>query len=310
MTTLTAPSPTGRVAGNWRRWRWPVWVIVALLATALVLGIISSQNQRGYLDPQGVDHTGAGTVVALLGDLGVEVTEARRTREVVRAAGPESTVLVTVPDLLQADQVDELLDTQADLVLVAPTVALIEFAPALTITGGGLPGSREPDCELPEAVRAGSARLGGEYAGGTPATTCYDGALVVTTLDDGQRLVVLGTSDPLTNRYLDDDGNAALVLGLLGHHADLIWYRPVPETEATEATPLSELLPDWVAPVAWQLFIAALLAVWWRSRRLGRVVTEPLPVIVRAAETTEGRARLYRRGRARGHAAATLREAA
>ncbi|HEX6335912.1 MAG TPA: DUF4350 domain-containing protein [Jiangellaceae bacterium] len=310
MTTLTEASPTGSVADHWHRWRWPVWVIVALLATALVLGIISSQNRRGYLDPQGVDHTGAGAVVALLGELGVEVIEARRTEEVVRAAGPESTVLVTVPDLLQPDQVDELLGTGADLVLVAPAVSLIEFAPDLTLSGGDLPGSREPDCELPEAVRAGSARLGGEYAGGTPTSTCYDGALVVTTLDDGQRLVVLGISDPLTNRYLDDDGNAALALGLLGHHADLIWYRPVPETDAAEATPLSELLPDWVVPVAWQLFIAAVLAAWWRGRRLGPVVTEPLPVIVRAAETTEGRARLYRRGRARGHAAATLREAA
>lgn len=310
MTTLTVPSRTRKVADYWRRWRWPVWVIVALLATALVLGIISSQNRRGYLDPQGVDHTGAGAVVALLGDLGVEVTEARRTREVVRAAGPESTVLITVPDLLQADQIDELLGTRADLVLVAPTIVLTDFAPELSIAEGDLPGSSDPDCELPEAERAGSARLGGEYTGGAAASTCYGGALVVTTLDDGQRLVVLGTSDPLTNRYLDDDGNAALVLGLLGHHADLIWYRPVPETEGAEATPLSELLPDWVAPVAWQLFVAALLAAWWRGRRLGRVVTEPLPVIVRAAETTEGRARLYRRGRARDHAAATLREAA
>ena len=310
MTTLTEPSPASRVADYWRRWRWPVWVIVALLATALVLGIISSQNRRGYLDPQGVDHSGAGAVVTLLGELGVEVTEARRTGEVMRAAGPESTVLITVPDLLQADQVDELLGTGADLVLVAPSAVLTDFAPDLAIAGGDLPRSREPACELAEAVRAGSARLGGEYTGGAAASTCYDGALVVTTLDDDQRLVVLGTSDPLTNRYLDDDGNAALVLGLLGHHADLIWYRPVPETEAAEATPLSELLPDWVVPVAWQLFIAALLAAWWRSRRLGRVVTEPLPVIVRAAETTEGRVRLYRRGRARGHAAATLREAA
>jgi hypothetical protein len=49
--------------------------------------------------------------------------------------------------------------------------------------------------------------------------------------------------------------------------------------------------------------------VAWRARRLGRVVTEPLPVTVRAAEAVEGRARLYRRARARGHAADVLREA-
>ena len=47
----------------------------------------------------------------------------------------------------------------------------------------------------------------------------------------------------------------------------------------------------------------------WRGRRLGRLVPEPLPVVVRAVETTEGRARMYRRSRAHGRAAATLRAA-
>ena len=47
----------------------------------------------------------------------------------------------------------------------------------------------------------------------------------------------------------------------------------------------------------------------WRGRRLGRLVTEPLPVVVRAVETTEGRARMYRRSRAQDRAAATLRAA-
>jgi hypothetical protein len=48
----------------------------------------------------------------------------------------------------------------------------------------------------------------------------------------------------------------------------------------------------------------------WRARRLGPVVTEPLPVVVRAAETVEGRARLYRRAGAADHAAFALRQAA
>lgn len=287
-----------------------MWVITGLLVTALVIGIVNSQNRRGYLDPEGVDHAGSRALAELLSELGVNVVETRRTRAAAGAAGQDATILVTVPDLLQPDQVRELLDTGADLVLVAPALNLIDFDPALTLVGGDPPTSREPSCDLAEAVRAGSARLGGEYSGGPPGATCYDGALVVTTVGDDQRLVVLGSSDPLTNRYLDEDGNAALALGLLGHHPELIWYRPVPETDAAEATSVSELLPGWVQPVAWQLFIAAMFAVWWRSRRLGRVVTEPLPVVVRAAETTEGRARLYRRGRARGHAAATLREAA
>ena len=52
------------------------------------------------------------------------------------------------------------------------------------------------------------------------------------------------------------------------------------------------------------------VVVLWRGRRLGRLVAEPLPVVVRAVETTRGRARLYRRARARGRAARVLRAAA
>ena len=55
--------------------------------------------------------------------------------------------------------------------------------------------------------------------------------------------------------------------------------------------------------------VAVLLLALWRARRLGPVVTEPLPVVVRAAETVEGRARLYRRGGARDTAAEALRGA-
>jgi hypothetical protein len=49
------------------------------------------------------------------------------------------------------------------------------------------------------------------------------------------------------------------------------------------------------------------LLALWRGRRLGRVVEEPLPVVVRAAEAVEGRGRLYRAAGARGPAAEALR---
>jgi len=59
-----------------------------------------------------------------------------------------------------------------------------------------------------------------------------------------------------------------------------------------------------------QLFIALVVLALWRARRLGRPVVEPLPVVVRAAETVEGRGRLLHAARARGAAAASLRAAA
>jgi hypothetical protein len=68
-----------------------------------------------------------------------------------------------------------------------------------------------------------------------------------------------------------------------------------------------DLLPGWVPLVTWQLVLVALAAMWWRGRRLGRLVPEPLPVVVRSSETTRGRAALYRRARARGRAATVLR---
>jgi hypothetical protein len=58
-----------------------------------------------------------------------------------------------------------------------------------------------------------------------------------------------------------------------------------------------------------QLLVAVLLLALWRARRVGPVVAEPLPVVVRATETVEGRARLLRAARARGAAADALRAA-
>jgi hypothetical protein len=57
------------------------------------------------------------------------------------------------------------------------------------------------------------------------------------------------------------------------------------------------------------LGVAALLAAAWRARRLGQLVAEPLPVVIRAAETTEGHGRLYQARHARAQAAEVLRAA-
>ena len=56
-----------------------------------------------------------------------------------------------------------------------------------------------------------------------------------------------------------------------------------------------------------QLAIAAVLVGLWRARRLGPLIAERLPVVVRASETVEGHAALYQSRRARDRAAAALR---
>lgn len=290
--------------------------VVSLLGTALLVALASSDSRRGFLDPQGIDEFGARAVVRLLEDQGVAVTQVRTTAAATEAAGSGRTVLVTIPDLLAPSQVDSLVATGADIVLVEPAVTVSQFSERIEHLGGDFVDSREAGCDVDEAARAGSAHMGNVVYGAlAPAVGCYPvgGAawsFVEDATDAGGRLIVLGTAQPLVNRYLDEDGNAALAMGVLGINPELVWYRPTLEEVQAAETPILELLPDWVGPAAVQLGIAALLAALWQATRLGRVVPERLPVVVRAAETTEGLARLYRRGRSRDHAAATIRQAA
>jgi hypothetical protein len=122
--------------------------------------------------------------------------------------------------------------------------------------------------------------------------------------------VVWGTADPLTNDRLDEDGNAALAMNLLGQERRLVWYLPMlGDALATEEKSPYALMPSWWKWGFLQVAIAVLLLGLWRMRRLGPVVVEPLPVVVRAAETVEGRARLYQRAHARDRAADVLRAA-
>jgi hypothetical protein len=78
----------------------------------------------------------------------------------------------------------------------------------------------------------------------------------------------------------------------------------------SQAVTLAQLIPHWIWWMLLQLVIAAMALAYWRSRRLGRLVGENLPVKVRAAETVEGHANLYRRAAAHGRAAGLLRSAA
>ena len=77
----------------------------------------------------------------------------------------------------------------------------------------------------------------------------------------------------------------------------------------SQAVTLAQLIPHWIWWMLLQLVIAAVALAYWRSRRLGRLVGENLPVKVRAAETVEGHANLYRRAAAHGRAAGLLRSA-
>ena len=142
-----------------------------------------------------------------------------------------------------------------------------------------------------------------------PVTRCYEGAVVRYT-DAGRTVTVVGTADFMTNAGLLKQGNAALAMNLAGAQPRVIWYAPQrTEGESSGGASLFDLIPDHVTWIVWQLCLTVLLLALWKGRRIGPLVAEQLPVVVRASETVEGRGRLYRSRRASDRAADALRTA-
>lgn len=309
MTTSVTPTARER----WTRSRVAVAIGALVVLVAVVLAWAQSQYGRGYLDPTSVEPSGSRALVEVLGDAGIDVQPSTDDAAVLDRADHDTTVLVTTPDLLDADRLDALRGTGADLVLVE-ALAAVDHLPAYVTTDGVGSDVVEADCDLDAAVRAGSVRVGGVGYVSTSETDvlCYPvgdaAALAVVTLDDDSIVTLLGSGDLLTNRHLAEDGNAALAMNLLGANPDLVWFQP--RVTAGGDTAAADLLPEGLWPVLGLLAVAAVLAVVWRGRRMGRLVGEPLPVVVRASETAEGRGRLYRHGRDRAHSAGIMRQAA
>jgi hypothetical protein len=144
-------------------------------------------------------------------------------------------------------------------------------------------------------------------------TSCYDGVLVRFRDDarDGARTItVVGSADFMTNGGLLQAGNAALAMNLASARPRLIWYAPHDiDGETSSPASVFDMIPENVTWVVWQLAVVVLLVALWKGRRLGPLVAEEIPVVVRASETVEGRGRLYRSRRARDRAADALRTA-
>ncbi|MFF0966074.1 DUF4350 domain-containing protein [Streptomyces sp. NPDC003703] len=318
----TSTSPTARQ--TWTRARGILLALLILLAAGLVLAALRSGDRHGRLDPRSADPHGSRAVAALLADRHVSSRVVTGLDEARAAAGPDTTLLVAVPDLLTRDQQSRLraatAGTGGRTVLVAPgTPSLDRLAPGVTVdTAPGFDTVLAPGCALPAARRAGPAELGDgiRYSTTVRADSCYpsDGLPTLLRIPQAARgdTVVLGAPAILFNNRLDQQGNASLALQLLGSRPHLVWYLPsLDDASAPDSGERGffDLLPSGWLWGTLQLFIAAALAALWRARRFGPLVPEKLPVAIRASETTEGRARLYRKVNARDRAATALRSA-
>ncbi|WP_326843049.1 DUF4350 domain-containing protein [Streptomyces sp. NBC_01558] len=319
--TPTSASPTPRQV--WTRTRGVVLALVVLLVAAVVIAVVRSDARHGRLDPRSADPLGSRAVAELLAGQGVSTRVVTTLGQARAAAGPDTTLLIAAPDLLTKRQQTLLHTATANsggrTVLVAPGRPSVgTLAPGVSADPAvSFDSTLSPDCTLPAARRAGSADTGGvRYTTTAPdADACYpsDGRPTLLRLparSGNGDTVVLGAPDVLSNERLDEQGNASLALQLLGSRSHLVWYLPsLSDTSAADAGDRSffDLLPSGWLWGTLQLFVAAALAALWRARRLGPLVPERLPVAIRASETVEGRARLYRKANARDRAAIALR---
>ncbi|MEW2399501.1 DUF4350 domain-containing protein [Streptomyces sp. NPDC046862] len=317
----TSASPTVRHV--WTRSRGVVLALVLLMAAAVVIASVRSTSQHGMLDPRSADPNGSRAIAELLDDRGVSTRLVTTLDEARAATGSGTTLLVAVPDLLTDRQQTEL--RTATRTSGGRTVLLAPDSPSIGTLAPGVRADRArsphstltPQCDLPAARSAGTADTGGiRYRTTDPdADTCYpsDGLPSLVRLpapEGGGDTIVLGARSIFFNDRLDERGNASLALQLLGSRPHLVWYLPSLSDDALTENGergFLDLLPSGWLWGTLQLFVAGALAALWRARRLGPLVPERLPVAIRASETVEGRARLYRKANARDRASAALR---
>ena len=245
--------------------------------------------------------------------------------EASAAAGPDTTLLIAVPDLLTDRSAEQPPHGDRATPAAAPSSSPPAPRPSSTLAPGvtadpaiSFDSTLVPDCDLPAARRAGTADTGGfRYDTTAPgADACYpsNGLPTLRTCPGGRRKRRHRRARRPRHPLQRPSRRARQRLArppTPRFPPHLVWYLPSLSDASRHRRRANRSFFD-LLPSGWlwgtlQLFVAAALAALWRARRLGPLVPERLPVAIRASETVEGRARLYRKANARDRAAGALR---
>lgn len=304
-STITWVPSTQRESATGRRWLVGA-VLVLLVGVAVAARLVTGQssNVPGHPDNPGDD--GAMAVTRILGEHGVRVHLSERTATTLEAGG--DVIAIVDPGLLSDVQLEKIAALGTDLVLIDAAAGRAGVSERLDRTGYGASESIPADCDFEHARAAGTVSAGGStFTGPDGADVCFpvgdEGGLVVHWRDEGRSITTLPLS-MLVNGSLAEEGNAALALRVLGTSQNLTWMVAVGGDSSGTAT----LSPERPLSLLWTgAAVLAIAVAWWQMPRFGRLVVEPLPVVVPASETVTGRGALYRRHRDVAHAAGALR---
>lgn len=319
------PNRVGGPAQTVKAWvrRHRTWTLLILVFSVGVgLTIMSQLSPRGDAVPLSTRNAapdGARAAAEILANKGVAVRQTDNFEATMSAldsvsADGATLLLYDRNGYLDREQLQQLQQAAGRLVVVTPRLNTLSALGGDIRPAGVVPAAvhtLDPGCQLEDPAIAGAVTAESAYLY-KAGRVCYEpaegfGGLYASSDDGG--LVVLGSTQIISNGLLDEQGNAALVFRTLGSSDSLVWYLPglTDITAAGVPKTLDELAPPWVAFLGPWLSLVAVLAMFWRGRRLGPLVFEPLPVVVKAVETAEGRARLYHDAHAVDRATDSLR---
>jgi hypothetical protein len=298
-----------------------VCLVFALTVGLTIMARLSPHGDAIPLSTRNAAPDGARAAAEILSNRGVAVLPTDNFDATLSAldsayANGDGTTLLLYDrnGFLDSSQLRQLQQAADRVVVVTPRLNTLNAFGSDIRPAGVVPAAvptLDPGCELDDPSVAGAVTAESAFLY-KASQVCYEpsegfGGLYASS-DDGH-LVVLGSTQVMSNDLLDEHGNAALVLRTLGSSDTLVWYLPgiADVTASGEPKTLNELAPPWVAFLGPWLVLVAVLAMFWRGRRLGPLVFEPLPVVVKAVETAEGRARLYHDAHAVDRAADNLR---
>jgi hypothetical protein len=327
MTSTASPTAAPATTHSPARGRTALWVVIALVVVAVLTGLILVVGGGGpapteSLDPENPGTTGTAALAAVLDDHGVPVTVARGQRALLAEPRPGSgtTVVVGATEDLGENSARTFLDRVrgADrVIVVAPSWRGLELLglPVVTSFSSGVTDSVDARCTSP-GVASDDVVLHDDLGyrvidQNVRATSCFttddSSALIALPATSGRPEVVVINGAMLQNGDITRFDNAGVALRTFGRSDRILWYVPSiadigPADDAGDSD-----IPRAVGPLILLAFFGLLALMFWRGRRFGPLVTEPLPVVVKAIETTQARGRMYHKARADSRSAGQLR---
>ena len=174
---------------RWRRFRWPLAVLLVVLVASVVIGLTGSGSVHGELDPAATDPAGSRALATLLTDRGVPVHRVNGIPEALDRGGELTTLVIPFPNRIPAVQLGRVVDAYpgSRVVLVGPdSDALAALDSRIVPHGTARVTRRDPRCGLPAAevrqrgVDAGAADLAAlSLSGSLPDSVSPSGSGVV-----------------------------------------------------------------------------------------------------------------------------------